>query len=424
MANLRVLIVGASIAGPTAAYWFAKAGATVTVIERFPELRTNGHNVDIRNVGVAVMRKMPGMEAAVRAKKVPIKGIRFVRANGSEIGTIQPTGDPNQQSLVSEYEIYRGDLSRVLYDMTKDNDKITYVFGEQVTSIQQQHDEKAEDGPVKVEFANGYPPAEFDLVVACDGANSRTRALGLSCGIRDYVQPTNSFASFFSLDKDLLNGSQLGQSYSAVGGRFVGIGSHQPGTSKGGLITFHPKDGRDLARPFREAQERGEDAVRQFLAQHYGGAGWRCDEIVKGMLEARDFYASEIVHVRPPSLSRGRFALVGDAGYGSGISGIGTSLAMAGAYMLAGEVSRHPGDLRGGLQAYERQIKPIVEDLQKVSPLVMGLFAPQTAWGLWVRNLVLAFVCWSGVLEFAQRYLAGAFASGDRHVLPEYEWAV
>lgn len=70
MSNLKVLVVGASIAGPTAAYWLAKAGANVTVIERFSKLRTSGQNVDIRSCGVTVMRKMPGMEEAVRAAVV------------------------------------------------------------------------------------------------------------------------------------------------------------------------------------------------------------------------------------------------------------------------------------------------------------------------------------------------------------------
>ena len=65
MSKLRVLVVGASVAGPTAAYWFAKAGASVIVIERFPKMRTDGQNIDIRTAGVTVMRKMPGMEAAV-----------------------------------------------------------------------------------------------------------------------------------------------------------------------------------------------------------------------------------------------------------------------------------------------------------------------------------------------------------------------
>jgi len=102
MSDLRVLIVGASIAGPTAAYWFAKAGANVTVIERFPELRTSGQNIDIRAVGVTVMRKMPGMEKAVRNKILDMDGMRLVDQQGRAIATMRATGNPDQQSLVSE----------------------------------------------------------------------------------------------------------------------------------------------------------------------------------------------------------------------------------------------------------------------------------------------------------------------------------
>jgi len=109
MSGLNVLIVGASIAGPTAAYWFARAGAAVTVIERFPTLRTAGQAVDIRTVGVEVMRKMPGMEAAVRAKTTTLDGMSFVRDDGRAYGTVRATGNPDQQSIVSEYEIFRGE---------------------------------------------------------------------------------------------------------------------------------------------------------------------------------------------------------------------------------------------------------------------------------------------------------------------------
>lgn len=196
MSKLKVLVVGASIAGPTVAYWLAKSGATITIIERFPKLRTNGQNIDIRTAGVSVMRKMPGMEAAVRAKTTQMDGISFVRDNGRPYGAIRPTGNPDQQSLVSEYEIFRGDLAQILFDLTKDNENIKYVFGEQVASMQQKGED---DRPVTVEFANGFPSSEYDLVVACDGATSRTRAIGLGCGVRTHIKPTNCWAAYFSI---------------------------------------------------------------------------------------------------------------------------------------------------------------------------------------------------------------------------------
>lgn len=147
--------MGASIRDSTAAYWFAKAGANVTIIERFPILRTKGQNIDIRAAGVTVMRKMPGMEADVRAKTTPMECISYIRANGRPYETIRATGNPDQQSLVSEYEIFRGYLAQMLFELTKDNENIEYVFGEQVPSMQ---------------------PKE----------TSRTRAMGLGCGVRDH----------------------------------------------------------------------------------------------------------------------------------------------------------------------------------------------------------------------------------------------
>ena len=422
MSQLKVLIVGASIAGPTAAYWFAKAGAHVTVIERFPELRTNGQSIDIRTSGVTVMRKMPGMEAAVRAKTTQIEGMSFVRDNGRPYGTMRATGDPDQQSLISEYEIFRGDLARILFDLTKDNENINYVFGEQVASIQQN---EKDDGPVTVEFANGLPKSTYDLVVACDGATSRTRAIGFGCGVRDHIKSTNSWTGYFSIEQDLLQGSKVGQAYSAVGGRTMFAGPDPSGVTRIGLVAVHPRDDPDATLPFREASKQGDDALKQYVAQHDQGVGWKASEAIKGMMKAKDFYASEVVQVKIPSLHKGRFALVGDAGYAPGPTGTGTSLALTGAYILAGEVGKHKGDLAAGLRGYEARMRPIIEDMQKIPPFVADIFAPQTAWAIWLRNHIFAFVIWSRILDIAQKVFGsfgGALASSDKYRLPDYRW--
>ncbi|MCJ1477592.1 hypothetical protein MMC13_006265 [Lambiella insularis] len=337
MSKLKVLVVGASIAGPSAVYWFAKAGASVTIIERFPKLRIGGQSIDIRTAGVTVMRQVPGMEAAVRAKTMQLEGMSWVRKDGRSYRTIRATGNPDQQSLVSEYEIFRDDLSRILFDLTKDNDNIKYVFGEQVTSMLQN---EKENGPIEVEFANGLPTSEYDLVVACDGATSRTRAMGLGCGVREHVNPTNSWAAYFSLDRDLLKGGKVGQAISAIG------------LNRVTLMAMRLRKDRDATLPFREAMKQGDAALKQFVAQHYKGVGWKTDEALEGMMQARDFYASEVVQVKTPSLYQGRVVLVGDAGYAPGFTGTGTSLALAGAYVLAGEVGRHKDDLAAGLAGY------------------------------------------------------------------------
>lgn len=419
MSKLRVLIVGASIAGPMAAYWFAKAGASVTIIERFPQLRKGGQNIDIRTVGVTVMRKMLGLEEAVLAKKTSMEGLSLVRADGRPYGTITATGDPYQQSLVSEYEIFRGDLSQILFDMTKDNKDITYVFAEQVASIQQH---KKESGPVQVEFYNGYPTSEFDLVVACDGATSRSRAIGLGCGVRDHIHPTNCWVAYCSVQKDLLEGGKIAQAYTAVGGRALGIGPDSPGVNRLVFMGIHPRSDRDAMEPFREVLRRGEVAVKKYVSKHFGGIGWKTEEAIAAMMETTDFYASETVQVKPPSLSRGRFVMVGDAGYATGPTGTGTSLAMAGAYILAGELAKSKGNLEAALKGYEAKMRPLIADLQKIPLLVPEVFAPYTSWGLWLRNTIFAFVCWTRVLEFTQKFFGEPSTNTEKHKLPNYEW--
>jgi 2-polyprenyl-6-methoxyphenol hydroxylase-like FAD-dependent oxidoreductase len=174
--------------------------------------------------------------------------------------------------------------------------------------------------------------------------------------------------------------------------------------------------------PFREAQKAGTDELKEKFASYYRGMGWKTNEVLEAMFDSKDFYASELVQVKVPSLSRGRFVMVGDAGCAAGPTGGGTTLAMAGAYLLAGEVLKAKGDIRKGLEGYEREMQPLIKELQKVPPIFPGVIAPQTRWGLWLRNAIIAVVCWTRLIDLAQRLLGGAFASAEEFPLPEYEW--
>lgn len=248
------------------------------------------------------MRKIPGMEDAVRAKTTTLEGISFVKEDGSVFGTIGATGNPDQQSLVSEFEIFRGDLGKILFGLTKDNENIKYVFGEQIAAMHQSEDA---NGPVKDEFQNGKPTSDFDLVVACDGASSRTRAMGLGCGLRDYVSSSNCWSAFFSISQDLLKGSRVGQGYSAVGGRFIAIGPDPAGVTRVTLMNHVPKSKPEGMQPFRDALKQADGAMKQYLTQHYKGFGWKTEDALKGMMKTDDFYASETVQVKSRPFTQG-----------------------------------------------------------------------------------------------------------------------
>ncbi|KAK4496164.1 hypothetical protein PRZ48_012144 [Zasmidium cellare] len=423
MADKKILIVGASVAGPMAAFWLAKTGADITVIERHEAMRDGGQNVDIRTTGVTVIHKVPEMEARIRAAAAPLAGMTVLGSKGQSILTIKGSGDPKQQSLMSEYEVFRDRLSGIIYDFTKDLPNVRYVFGEQVKSMSQ--DEKGVD----VEFLNGnLPQSRYDLVVAADGATSRTRALAFNCKVRDHMSSMNAWAAYSTIDKNLLNGSKEGQLTTSTPGRgIILLPDHDSEHNRVLLMGSHGSDKSSIMPLFRRAVKDGDGALKAFLGEFYRGHGR--DEILTAVQQSTKLYASEAAQVKVPSLYTGRIVLVGDAGYAAGPVGTGTSLAITGGYILAGELHKHPEDLATGLQSYSDRMRPIVQDMQQIPPGFPGIMTPQAAWALNFRNAVLRVVSYLMVLSdflpisSSLGWVAGLYASAfgtDKYSMPDY----
>jgi 2-polyprenyl-6-methoxyphenol hydroxylase-like FAD-dependent oxidoreductase len=86
------------------------------------------------------------------------------------------------------------------------------------------------------------------------------------------------------------------------------------------------------------------------------------------MWEAPDFYFDSMSQIHTDSWSAGRTVLVGDAGYcGSPLSGQGTSMALVGAYVLAGELHAAAGDHVTAFAAYEREMREYVSANQRLA---------------------------------------------------------
>jgi 2-polyprenyl-6-methoxyphenol hydroxylase-like FAD-dependent oxidoreductase len=85
--------------------------------------------------------------------------------------------------------------------------------------------------------------------------------------------------------------------------------------------------------------------------------------------------------------SCGRTVLVGDAcSCPSLFAGEGASLAMAGAYVLAGELAKARGDHQVAFSAYEALLRPVIARTQHMAERFAGWFAPRTRLGLLLRN--------------------------------------
>jgi len=162
MQNLRILISGASIAGPSIAYWLNRYGCQTTIVERAPVLRGGGFGVDFRGpVHLGLLERM-GILDDVRRHQTGMGEMTFVEADGrvsARLPSFVTSGD---------IEIERGDLSRVLHEHTRDSTE--YIFGDSIRSMAE------ESEGVHVRFERGERRM-FDLVIGADGLHSNVRRL-------------------------------------------------------------------------------------------------------------------------------------------------------------------------------------------------------------------------------------------------------
>jgi 2-polyprenyl-6-methoxyphenol hydroxylase-like FAD-dependent oxidoreductase len=105
-----------------------------------------------------------------------------------------------------------------------------------------------------------------------------------------------------------------------------------------------------------------------------------------------DFYFDKINQIRMPIWSKGRIALVGDAGYCvSPVAGMGGSMAIIGAARIADALERHGIDHATAFQEYHDKLSPFVEAVQeKAVSFGMAMMFPSDDAELAERNRKLS----------------------------------
>ncbi|MFD7880427.1 FAD-dependent monooxygenase [Streptomyces sp. NPDC059766] len=358
---MRILVSGASVAGPVLAYWLTRHGFSVTVVERAPTLRrTGGHAVDLFRPAVDISERMgvlPRVEArATGTNRLTVhrEGARRpVRADLSKI-----FGGASERHV----EIMRDDLSEIYYDATRDG--VEYVFGDSITAI-------SPDGEVRFENA---APRRFDLVVGADGLHSNVRRLVFGEDSRAEAFIGACFGVLTLPDVTGLDGELV---------IHVGVGR-----TAGMYGARHLDEARVLFlfRSERELDCHHHDVPRQKELLRGAFAGLHTD--VDGWLGELDrtpaFYFDSITQLRMDTWSRGRVTLVGDAGYCPGPAvGGSTSLAVVGAYVLAGELARAGGDHERAFPAYERVMARHVHGSRAVALGAAKTLIPTSRLGVW-----------------------------------------
>lgn len=373
MQNRNILISGAGIAGPTLAYWLHRYGFHPTVVERAPEPRTGGHAVDIRGTARQVAERM-GIVAQVRRAHTGARGMAFIDRDGRHVATMSTDVFGDSGGPVAEMAILRTDLARILYDAT--HDTTDYVFGDSITAVAQ------DAHGVHVEFGSGRS-GRYDLLVGADGVRSRTRHLVFGPE-QNYLHDLGCYVSLFTVPTTLdLAGWQLMYTVPAGNGRpgrTAGLRPRaEPGTAVAGFFLRSeplPIDRNDI------------DEQKRLVVRTFEGDGWEIPRILPAIRDAPDFYFDRVHQVQVDTWSHGRTVLLGDAGYcASPMSGIGTSLALVGAYILAGELAAADGDHHVAYPAYERAMRGFADSAQEFARGAGdGGLMPDSRAQLWLRN--------------------------------------
>jgi 2-polyprenyl-6-methoxyphenol hydroxylase-like FAD-dependent oxidoreductase len=388
--SLRVLISGASIAGPALALWLGRCGHDVTVVERAAAFREGGGAVDYRGrVHRTVLERM-GVLDTLRGLDTGMGEQALLDESGRELLRLPAS------FMSGELEVTRGDLARTFYEASLPVAR--YVFGDSVRALTE-HPEG-----VTVEFERGET-RRFDLVVGADGIHSVTRRLTFGPEERFRRDSGWCVATFSTTAPSGLGLRDSGALWNDPG-RMVGL-SNMLGEDSAMLVFHAPGlrfDHRDTARQ------------RELVRERYADAGWEVPAVLASAATAPDFYFDSISQIVMDRWSQGRVVLLGDAAWAPAPGGMGNGLAVVGAYVLAGELAADP-DHAAAFARYEERMRPYVAKCQKQGAGAGRFLAPVTARQLKQRNRVYRMLCHRTMRALFERLTVKAAEAID---LPEY----
>ena len=363
------LVSGASIAGLATAYWLNKLGCRVTVVELAPEPRVGGAAVNIEGNALAVARQM-GIFEQLRASRLHLTKWEFRNEDDTTANLLLPPAEDaltDEEADNAEIEIERDKLVSILLGSVGTD--LELLFNDTITALHETGD------ALTATFKNN-PPRTFDLVFGCDGLHSGVRKIWFGHEA-EYVHFLKYYFSLTIVPK-LLLAPGTAQMYNTPG-KAVLLNAYNGKTDI--IFTFFSE--QEISYDYRDAGQQQEIVQRQFA-----GDGWRTAELLAEVAHTKTAYFDKICQVKMPSWTKGRVALVGDAGYcASPAAGRGASLALEGAAAVAEALAKHGDNFEAAFEQYNQQFRPFVEEVQDTALYILSNYLiPGTEEAIRERN--------------------------------------
>jgi 2-polyprenyl-6-methoxyphenol hydroxylase-like FAD-dependent oxidoreductase len=360
-----VLVSGASMAGLSTAYWMNRLGYQVTVVEIANEPRVNGAAVDFRGRTVDVVKRM-GIFEALKATSLHVETVEFKNADDVTEGSISLTSEGEEQPN-DDLEIERDKFVAVLIDLFKDD--VEFIFNNSITALNEAGD------AINVSFKNG-PQRAFHLVFGCDGIHSGVRRIWFGPE-SEYSHFMGAYFSITIVNKLLVKQKTM-QAYN-VPDKGIMLNAYNNKTD----VIFCFNSEKEIPYDYRDEEQQ-----RKIILDQFAGESWRTGELLDEVLQSEKFYFDKFCQVKMPSWTKGRVALVGDAGYcASPAAGMGGSLSLEGAVAVADALQKHDGNFELAFADYNKGLRPFIEEVQATAELnVREHFIPRTEEQIQKRN--------------------------------------
>ncbi|KAG9563047.1 oxidoreductase, partial [Aureobasidium melanogenum] len=384
----HVLIVGGGPAGSSTAFWLAKAGFRVTVAER-STIPPYGQGIDITDEAVDIVKNM-GLWEKIKDNTTGESGFALLDDAGKQIGMVGTNSADQSKTAFSptnEIEIMRGTLTNIFMDAAKEQG-VEYRYGCTVSDIQQ------EASSVTATLSDTNQAEEYTAIIGADGVASRVRNLAFDKTITENCfKQTDTYVAYFSMQVDPKHQITHSVGQHANKGRIMWIRPiDKTGSRASGYLIVTTTDAADLHQAARNGTVEQQKAV---LDKRYEGVGGIKDRILQGMRKSQDFYFTRVVQVRLDTWHSGRCALVGDAAYcPSPLTGQGTTMALIGSYILAGELTANPEDPAAAFTNYRKKFEGFVQEHGTI-PLggrAPKLLAPQSDLGIWSIRFIFGTI--------------------------------